>query len=245
MGIELDRAKLTSDQRDKLEQYQMTKKQLQALDDMVTMFSQLFNVLKDNGTNEEIQKLGTVLVDTREQLVELNKKESPELDNSPVVKAVDNLGKQLTKAIDKIDVKPVLTSNVAAPQVNVDAPDLSKLEQIVKVEIPKAFKSAVASIEIPTHSNSDVVSALEAVLEQLGSIDTGVRMKPQAPTTIKVTNPDGSNVGGVVGGFGVEDSLTTTDTIVGDIETFVTTNGVKTKTVTINSTTGTITTVWS
>lgn len=185
MGLNYDPAKLTPEQRDKIEQYQMSKKQLQALDDMSTMFAQLFNVLKSTGTNDELKKLGTLLVDTREQLVELNKKESPELDNDPVVKAVDNLGKQLTKAIDKIDVKPTIQSNVAAPNVNVDAPDLSKLEKILSTDVPKAFREAIKAISIPENDDTNTVQLLSDIAEQLSSIDTGVRMKPQAPTTME------------------------------------------------------------
>lgn len=46
-------------------------------------------------------------------------------------------------------------------------------------------------------------------------------------------------------GFAADDNLTITKTVVGVVKTFVFTNGVKTKTVVINPTTGVYTTTWS
>lgn len=46
-------------------------------------------------------------------------------------------------------------------------------------------------------------------------------------------------------GFGATDNLTITETVAAPLDTFVITNGVKTKTIVINSTTKVITITWS
>lgn len=181
----LDYTKLSSEQRDKLELYQISRKQLNALDDMVDMFAQLFNVIKDNKPDAQIDKLGALLADMRNQLTELNKKDQPELDTTPIVQAVDKLG----KLISSIDVKPVVNvPKIDAPQVTVNSDvDISGIEDVMK-SIPKAFDKAIKGIVIPKDDNSDIVKAVAALSEKLESIDTGVRMKPQAPTTIGINN---------------------------------------------------------
>lgn len=124
-------------------------------------------------------------------------KEAPETPDvaTPIVKAVDKLTKQLNSKefSPKIDVSipevKVPESNVS---VNVDAPDLKGIEKLVKDNLPKAFKEAIAAIpevEIP-----EAPDRWDEVLDMLQSIDTGTRMKQPFPSTMKVTNPDGTAI---------------------------------------------------
>lgn len=65
-------------------------------------------------------------------------------------------------------------------------------------EIPKALEAAIKKMpqtEIPETDLSPLVSKFDDMLAKLSEIDTGVRMKPQSPSTLKVTNPDGSPIG--------------------------------------------------
>jgi len=121
--------------------------------------------------------------------------EAPEAPDyaKPIVEALF----KLENAVKAQEVKPQV--NVAAPNVNVDAPDLTAFNKILKEELPKAFADAIKLIP-----KTDVVipkapDRWDEVLEKLESIDTASRMKPQAPNTVKVTNPDGSSIGSVSG----------------------------------------------
>ena len=192
--LKLDRTKLTPEQRDKLDAYEDTQKQLQSLSDIADMVQELVNVTDDGNKNlAKLEALGAILTDSREQLVALNKKEAPEApDHSkPVVEAVNKLSREMSKL--KLDP----SINVASPDVNVPEVDLTQFNKILKTDIPKAFEKAIKSIpkvEIPKTDNKDLLKAWEGISEQLVSIENATRMKP-APGLMKVTNPDGSLIG--------------------------------------------------
>jgi hypothetical protein len=176
-------AKLTA-----IEKKQPVWQQLQALTDIADISQELLNVA-DSAKKEskaQIQALGAVLTDAREQLVELNKKEAPEAPDyaKPVVDAVA----KLESAIKSLDLKPKITLpapivDLKSPDVNVSAPDvkidLKPLEKLLKVDIPKAFKESIALI--PTPEKDDNTAMLESLAEMndwLKSIDTVARKKP-------------------------------------------------------------------
>lgn len=206
MGVtpKLDPMKLTSEQRDKLEAYQDTQKQLQILSDIADISQEMLNVADraESKNSKQLEALGAVLTDSREQLVKLTNKDAPEAPDyaKPVVEAVS----KLERAIKAIKVDPQI--KVDAPQVNV-APssiDLKGIEKILKTDIPKAFKEAISQIpqtEIPEADNSQLLEAWQGISEQLVSIENATRMKPQFPTTLKVTSPDGSSIGGTIWGI--------------------------------------------
>ncbi|RTL05098.1 hypothetical protein EKK58_08825, partial [Candidatus Dependentiae bacterium] len=137
------------------------------------------------------------MLDVRDALDEFTSQEAPEQPDyaKPVVSAVNDLKTALTAAIKGIEVSP----KVAAPNVKVEAPklDLSGVEKAMR-EIPKALEAAIKKMpqtEIPETDLSPLVSKFDDMLAKLSEIDTGVRMKPQSPSTLKVTNPDGSPIG--------------------------------------------------
>lgn len=191
---EINRAKLTEEQRAKLEQYQQAETQLQTLEDIAKMTQEIINIVDDSGN---VDKIGTLLIDIRETLGGLRDKEAPETPDyaKPVVDAVSKLEKALSASIKGIDVKPQI--KVDAPAVNVSPPsvDLKGVEKAVD-KLSGSFKDAIKLIKIPENDDSALTEIMSNVLDQLSSIDKGVRTKPQAPNTIKVTNPDGTNVGG-------------------------------------------------
>jgi hypothetical protein len=196
----LDPAKLTPEQRDKLEAYNQAKTTLETLKDIADINQEMLSVLDNQASQDEIDKLGVLLVDVRETLQAINNKEAPEQPDTakPVVEAISKLERALAKAVSSQKAPVVNIPDQPAPVVNVDAPavDLSNVEKVLKTDLPKAFNQAIQNIVIPQTDNSALVKALEELNEQLVSIDTAVRMQPQAPTTVAVTNPDGTNVGG-------------------------------------------------
>lgn len=206
MGVapKLDPMKLTPEQRDKLEAYQQTQEQLKILGDIADISQEMLSVADraEEKNSKHLEALGAVLTDSREQLVKLAEKEAPEAPDysKPVVEAVS----KLERAIKAIKVDPQI--KVDAPQVNV-APssiDLKGIEKILKTDIPKAFTEAIKLVpktEIPEADNSELLRAWEGISEQLVSIENATRMKPQFPTTLKVTSPDGSSIGGTVWGI--------------------------------------------
>jgi hypothetical protein len=188
-------AKLTA-----IEKKQPIWQQLQALTDIADITQELLNVADANKKEyaSQIQALGAVLTDAREQLVELNKKEAPEAPDysKPVVEAVG----KIEKAIAKLDLKPKITLpapivDLKAPDINVAAPDvnidLKPLEKLLKVDIPKAFKESIALIPAQEkNDDTEVLAALAEMNDWLKSIDTVSRKKPE-PGTVKTTDPSG------------------------------------------------------
>lgn len=214
MGITLDETKLTPEQRDKLEQYQQTEAQLQALQDIADMTQEMVNILDDQKKDKGIDNLGTLLVDIRESMSALKDKEAPETPDfaKPVVEAVSKLEKALSAQINKIDVKPQV--KVDAPAVNVNPPDvdLKGVERAVS-GLSKTFQDAIKQIpktEIPEQDFSPLLEAWQGISEQLQSIDTATRLKPVFPTQLKVVNPDGSSIGSLSGSSYYESFTDTT-----------------------------------
>ena len=203
-----DYSKLSPDLQEKIKGWEANNpanKQLVKLNDIASIMQDISNVIDYRGeqSDKTLKELGTVLTDAREQLVAMNAKEAPETPDTsqPVIDALSKLEKALTGSIKAIDTKPVVNVPKAdAPVVNVDAPsvtvDNKEIAKLLKTDIPQAFDKAIKSIVIPKTDTTATNQLLKDLSEKLDSIDTGVRLKPQAPNTVKVTNPDGSTIGG-------------------------------------------------
>lgn len=201
MGIEY--SKLDPQTRKLLEDVESRKPEVQSLAELKKVSKSLEGLSaylqRQNQTTEKTSgDIADVLLDVRDALDEFTSQEAPEQPDyaKPVVGAVEDLKTALTAAIKGIEVSP----KVAAPNVKVDAPkiDLSGVEKAMK-EIPKALEAAIKKIpqtEIPETDFTPLASKLDEMLEKLENIDTGVRMKPQTPNVVKVTNVDGSAIGG-------------------------------------------------
>lgn len=201
MGIEY--SKLDPQTRKLLEDVESRKPEVQSLAELKKVSQSLEGLSaylqRQNQTTEKTSgDIADVLLDVRDALDEFTSQEAPEQPDyaKPVVGAVEDLKTALTAAIKGIEVSP----NVAAPNVKVDAPkiDLSGVEKAMK-EIPKALDAAIKKIpktEIPKTDFAPLTKKFDAMLAKLDEIDTGVRMKPQTPNVMKVTNVDGSAIGG-------------------------------------------------
>lgn len=200
MGIEY--SKLDPQTRKLLEDVESRKPEVQSLAELKKVSQSLEGLSaylqRQNQTTEKTSgDIADVLLDVRDALDEFTSQEAPEQPDyaKPVVGAVEDLKTALTAAIKGIEVSP----KVAAPNVKVEAPklDLSGVEKAMR-EIPKALEAAIKKMpqtEIPKTDLSPLVSKFDDMLAKLSEIDTGVRMKPQSPSTLKVTNPDGSPIG--------------------------------------------------
>ena len=200
MGIEY--SKLDPQTRKLLEDVESRKPEVQSLAELKKVSQSLEGLSaylqRQNQTTEKTSgDIADVLLDVRDALDEFTSQEAPEQPDyaKPVVGAVEDLKTALTVAIKGIEVSP----QVAAPNVKVDAPkiDLSGVEKAMK-EIPKALEAAIKKIpktEIPKTDFKPLTAKFDEMLAKLDEIDTRVRLKPQSPTTIKVTNPDGSTIG--------------------------------------------------
>lgn len=216
--------KLPKDLQEKLKKWEGNKpenQQIQILSDVAMMMQELINVADDTKreSKDSLNALGAVLTDAREQLISLNKKESPEAPDysKPVIAAVDKMRTSLEHAISKIEVKPEVKvpelkiPDINIPEVKIPKIDTSEIKFLLQNEIPKAFKEAIALIpktEIPEQTDR-----WDEVLEWLQSIDTASRLKPVVPNQISVVNPDGSSIGSLSGSTAYENrNDTTTDT---------------------------------
>lgn len=168
------------------------KKMSEAMTKVVAALdSQLTRGVTDKGDIAEL------LFEIRDGIDTIGNYEAPESPDyaKPVVEAVSKLEKALSASIKGIDVKPAV---VPAPNVRVDAPtiDLKGIEQVLKSDLPKAFNEAIA--KIPESLEIDYTDLFQEMLSKLGDIDTGTRMKPLPPSSMKVQNMDGTAISGAV-----------------------------------------------
>lgn len=174
--------------------------QLQHLQEIQSILELAFKTIRNNESKEErsTEQFQKVAEEIRDYVKSIEAKEAPETPDTskPLLEGLKALEKALTTSIKGINVKPEV--NVAAPNVTVDAPKVETkgIEKAVK-ELGKEFDIAVKSIpKVELPKNKDYTKLYEDMLEKLENIDTGVRLKPQAPETVKVTNPDGTDIGG-------------------------------------------------
>lgn len=190
----IDYSKLSSEQRDKLESYQINTKKLQKLEDIADMTQEIiymFEELKDAG-DKTGNSYGALLVDIRESIQKLVEKEDVKYDDEKVVEALKKLDHNIMEALKRLEAPQQVSVN--APDVVVQAPevDLSGVKEVVK----DGYKSFVQAIkDIPEVKIPEYPDRWDEVLLWLQSIDTASRLKPEFPTQIKVVNPDGSTIG--------------------------------------------------
>lgn len=206
---------LPKDLQDKMvkwEEQSPANLQLKALQEIVKKTQLVVSELNNLQVKDEKNSgnMGSLLIDIRESLDNMAAQEAPEaIDYStPIVDAVLKLEKALNASIKTIDVKPNV--NVASPNVKIDVPklDLSKIEKILKTDIPKAFQLAIKSIPSETPDDyTPLIVKFDEMFEILQSIDTASRMKP-APGVIKVTNPDGSAINSAIYDKRLDDTTT-------------------------------------
>jgi hypothetical protein len=203
--------------------------QVSALHDLQAVLEHLVITMTEghDSSEETTKSLGAILVDIRESIKALNDKETPTAPDytASVVTAVNQLERKLSSAIAAVDVRPEFTPNinVDAPKVTVTTPkiDLSGVEKILKNDLPQALATAIEAIpEAPDAVDiSPLTDILTQMSEKLSSIDTASRMKPQAPSQLKVTNPDGSLAGAPFIDF-QWDFFTLTQTTLTDVYVF-------------------------
>lgn len=117
-----------------------------------------------------------------------------------VVQSLGRLSKELQMKLGDVEKAaakelPEPNISVSAPEVHVAAPDISGIEDLLNKQLPVIVKQMTDAIpEVP---GTDLGS-VEKLLDELGTIMAQVRDRkipvPQMPTTLKVVNPDGSNV---------------------------------------------------
>jgi len=183
----------------KAEQRHPANLQLQHLQEIQSILELAFKTIRNNESKEErsAERFQTVAEEIREYVKRIEAKEAPETPDTskPLLEGLKALEKALTASIKGINVKPEV--NVAAPNVTVDAPrvETKGIEKAVK-ELGKEFDKAVKSIpKVELPKNKDYTEFYKDMLEKLEDIGIGVRLKPQAPESVKVTNSDGSEIG--------------------------------------------------
>lgn len=199
----IDYSKVDPQTRQLIEKVQKNRPDVLSLEELKKATAKLDALLvylqKQNQAAEKTSlDLADVLFDVKESLDEFSSQEAPEMPDfaKPVVGAVNDLKTALTASIKAIDIQP----QVAAPNVQVEAPkvDLSGVEKAVK-SLSKTLEGTIKKIpktEIPKTDFTPLLDKFEEMLAKLGEIDTGVRLKPQTPNVMKVTNVDGSAIGG-------------------------------------------------
>ena len=178
-----DPRKLTAEQRDRLDVWNQNKQIIRNLEDVASIAQDISqNIDKwQKGGDKSSKSVGALLTDIREAINKIASKEAPRMPDyaKPVVDAVSDLKTTLEASIKAIDVKPKVDVN--APNVNVKAPDLSKIEKVIKT-VPDAFNDAIKKIpktEIPESDYTPLLEVMTELSSKLDSIDTGVRLKPQ------------------------------------------------------------------
>ena len=199
--IKIDEKKLTEDQRQRLEGYNHNQAILTRLKDSVDILQDIDFTISETqeSANKFNKELGAVFLDIRESFAKLIDKEGPEAtDVKPVTDAIASLEKKILDAVKQQPEIKVQVPKIDAPNVSVNADvDLKGIEKLLKTELPKIVEKYISSIPSPDKFDpKPLLKAFEGISTQLESIDIGTRLKPQAPNTVKVTNVDGSAIGG-------------------------------------------------
>lgn len=171
-----------------VKQLEELKKVAKSLDSLTTYLQ------KQNQQGERSAgDMAELLFDVKDALEAFSDKEDPEQPDlkTPLTEALDGFKKEMASVLKQLDFKPQI--KVSAPDVNVPTPKVDVNVDLKGVE--KSFKEAVDSIPQPG-KQKDYSKVFEKILEKLGEIDTATRMKPLPPSTMKVTNVDGSAIGG-------------------------------------------------
>lgn len=179
----LDPKKLTPEDRDRLELWKNNRDKLQVLQDIAMMVQEVIGVMDDQSKSggKTTKEVGALLVDMRESLKAIEGKKDPDASSysKPIVEAVEAARKALVKSFEGIEVSPVI--NNEAPKVS-NTIDLKGVEKILKTEMPKAFQEAIKlipSVEIPDTDYSPIIETMQEISEQLVSLETATRIKPQ------------------------------------------------------------------
>lgn len=201
---QVDYSRLTPEVRQLLEEAEQNSpenRQLVVLNGLAEFLKLLVDGVNQlsNETLTDTEQVTQGLSELRDTVKEFQSA-MPELPDysKPIVSAVDDLQKSLTKEIKKLELSPT----IEGPNVSVEAPavDLSGVEKVIKKDLSKAFNDAIKSIpktevNVPETDLTVVEERLSEMLEWLQSIDTASRMKVQFPTQLKVVNPDGTYIG--------------------------------------------------
>ena len=183
--MNIDKTKLSIQEQAALELYQQNEHLIQVADDIAAILQDMSSNDTDKKELKAITNLGAVLLDVRDKLGELNDKEAAEMPDfsTPIVSALEKLQKAFNIPAPVVNVD---VPKIDAPQVTVDVPklDLKGIENLLKKDIPQAFKDAIQSI--PQVELPEPVDRWDEVLTWLESIDTASRMKPQMPNTMNV-----------------------------------------------------------
>lgn len=192
MDEQFDRRKLSTDQLAQVEQWENSQKQLEALKELSTVLGLVKEAISSKNNDDISKAVGEV----NKSVVALKNKQDPKMPDmaTPIVNALDKLEKGFSQAINSLELSPNI--DVAAPNIEVKPAeiDLSRVEKILKNDVPAAFKQAIDAIPPPKSDNR--LNKLDDIIDWLKSIDTASRLKVQIPSTMKVTNPDGSPIGG-------------------------------------------------
>lgn len=195
--MHVDYSKLTPEVREllqKVEQNSTDNRQLIALNGVSEFLKLLVDGITQlsSETLSDTEQVTDKLSEIRNTVADLQAA-MPELPDysSPIVEAVGKLKEDLSKAISKLEVAPV----IEGPNVNVEAPavDLRGVEKVIKQDLSKAFEKAIGAIpktevNVPETDLTGVEQRLSEMLEWLESIDTASRLKTQFPSSFEVSN---------------------------------------------------------
>jgi len=256
--------KLPKDLQDKLVKWEKNKPEFRSarmLEDIAAIVQEMSNVIDSQSKDGKAfsKDIGVILLDMRESLSQLKNRDDISVPDfaKPVVEALKTLESAFAKSIDRIDMKPEFKPNIQVnpTKVDVSVPDVDMrgIEKVLKKDIPAAFDKAIKSMpkmEMPGNDLSPLLDVLTEVSGKLDSIDTATRMKPQGPSSVKISSITGSGIAtestlSKLLGFAANADLTITETTVGDDDITVMTDGVKTKTITSDNVTNVTTIVWS
>lgn len=151
-----------------------------------------------------LTKMGELLTQSQKSLTALLERPETKMpDNKPLIDAIQSGFDNMRKDLAKIEVKPQV--NVDVPTINVPEVRVPEIptpnvgvtvdnREVAKVikQLPGIFESAIQAIEQPDFS--DIARSIENSNRLLEDVRKNTAFKPQAPTTIKVTNTDGSSL---------------------------------------------------
>lgn len=184
MQPQVDYSKLPQSLVDQLagwEAKQPQQLQLKASQELVDLTRQLYDMVSSDSTtsSSEAKDLLDAMHEVADHLEEIKNKSEPEEPDfaTPIIAALDKMSTAMTQAI--ADAKVEQKIDVAAPKVTVPKIDVSGLVTAMD-GLPAAFETAINNLPAPL-PQIDYTPNFDDILDMLGNINTGVRLKANGP----------------------------------------------------------------
>lgn len=152
--------------------------------------------------SQSLEEQSGPVVEKLEELRQVTEAAKDSTSNAEVARKIQDLAKETVASIKKIKIETKAPNvNVAPAAVHIPEVDLEPIREKLD-EVKTDWLEAIAGLIAATPEPVDTTSTLEDIKNVMQEIRDRPIPVPTFPGTMKVTNPDGSNIAGGGGGGG-------------------------------------------